>query len=216
MDRSLEKPIRVLLIDDHQLFRDGLRALLEENGFDVVADVSSGEDGLRLAVEVDPDVVIMDLRLPGMSGVEAIARLSDLALAGHVLALTVSAEDSDVLDAMVAGASGYLLKDALEDQLVSAVRATAAGDATLTPSATARLVERLRSAPPLEHARIDLSPRELEVLRLLAAGAANAEIADALMISPMTARNHVAHVLEKLGVENRVQAAVYAVRTGLV
>ena len=209
-------PIRVVVVDDRLLFRDGLRTLLEEQSFDIVGCAPSGEAGVELALELQPDVVIMDLQMPGISGVEATRRLMEGAFSGRVLVLTVSAADSDVLDAMLAGASGYLLKDAAPLQLGTAVRATAAGEATLTPSVAARLVEHARRASASAVPQVDLSERELEVLRLIAEGKDNAEIAERLVISRMTAKNHVSRILSKIGVENRVQAAIYAVRADIL
>ena len=209
-------PIRVVVVDDHHFFRQGLRSLLEEHGFEVVGEATSGEAAVGLTLELEPGVVVMDLHMPGISGVEATRRLIERGSAARVLVLTVSAADSDVLEAMVAGACGYLLKDTAPDRIASGVRAAAAGEFMLSPSVAARLVDRVRGASPEPPATVELSGREIEVLRLIAEGRDNAEIAEKLVISPTTAKNHVSKILGKLGVESRVQAAIYAVRAGIV
>ncbi len=208
--------IRVVLVDDHHLFRQGLRMLLEEHGFEIAGEATSGETAVGLALEVEPDVVVMDLHMPRMSGVEATRRLSERGSSARILVLTVSTADSDVVEAMVAGACGYLLKDTPPDQIAAGVRAAAAGESMLSASVAARLIDRVRDAPPALPEAVDLSEREIEVLRLIAEGCDNAQIAEQLVISPMTAKNHVSNILAKLGVESRVQAAIYAVRAGMV
>lgn len=208
--------IRVVLVDDHHLFRQGLRILLEEHGFEIAGEATSGETAVRLALEVEPDVVVMDLHMPRMSGVEATRRLSERGSSARILVLTVSTADSDVVEAMVAGACGYLLKDTPPDQIAAGVRAAAAGESMLSASVAARLIDRVRDARPALPEAVALSEREIEVLRLIAEGCDNAQIAEQLVISPMTAKNHVSNILAKLGVESRVQAAIYAVRAGMV
>ena len=209
--------IRVVVVDDHDLFRHGLRELFEEQGIRVVGEASDGEEAVRLATHSLPDVVVMDLNLPRVSGVEAIRRLTSAAPTVRVLVLTISADDDDVLDAIEAGASGYLLKDASIAEIAAGVRAAAAGDALLSPRIAVHLLKRLRcggSNGEVDHA--ELSDRELEVLRLMAQGRENAVIAQSLVISPRTVKNHISSILAKLRMENRIQAAVYAVRRGIV
>jgi len=214
-----EALIRTLVVDDHDLFRRGLRELLEQQGIRVIGEAASGEDALALAVHSRPDVVVMDLGLPRMSGVETTRRLLEAAPDSRVLVLTMSAEDDDIMDALMAGACGYLVKDATVEEIAAGVRAAAAGQAWLSPDAATHLLERLRgrSADEGQPAgqRVELSARELEILRLVADGHDNDTIAARLVLSPRTVKNHVSSILGKLGVENRVQAAVYAVRRGI-
>jgi DNA-binding NarL/FixJ family response regulator len=211
--------LRVLVVDDHRLFRGGLRDVLEESGIAIAGEADSGEEALELAPALSPDVVIMDLTLPGISGAEATRRLLTAEPKLTVLVLTVSAEGGDIDEALAAGARGYLLKDATARELVAGVRAAAAGEAPLSPPVAARLVASMRDARRARDAAgdpADLSERELQVLRLISEGRDNTQIARALYISPETVKDHVSHILVKLGVENRIQAAVYAVRTDLV
>ena len=211
--------LRVLVVDDHRLFRGGLRDVLEESGIAIAGEADSGEEALEIASALSPDVVIMDLTLPGISGAEATRRLLAAEPSIVVLVLTVSAEGGDIDEALAAGARGYLLKDATARELVAGVRAAAAGEAPLSPPVAARLVASMRDARRARDAAgdpADLSERELQVLRLISEGRDNTQIARALYISPETVKDHVSHILVKLGVENRIQAAVYAVRTDLV
>jgi two-component system, NarL family, response regulator LiaR len=217
---KIDARIRVLVVDDHGLFRAGLAsALAVHEDIEVVAQASGGKLAVRLADELRPSVVLMDLRMPGLDGPEATRAILERDPSVRVVALTVMAEDSDVAAAVVAGACGYLLKDSPIDDVVGAVRAAARGAAWLSPRVAAGLLERLRRehaepGPVLEPEQ-ELSPRELEVLQLLARGLDNSEIAAALCISPRTAKNHVSNILAKLDLPNRIQAATYAVRTGL-
>ena len=211
--------LRVLVVDDHRLFRSGLRDVLEESGIAIAGEAGSGEEALELAPAMSPDVVIMDLALPGISGAEATRRLLAADPELTVLVVTVSADGDDIDEALAAGARGYLLKDATARELVAGVRAAAAGEAPLSPPVAARLVASMRDARRARDAAgdpADLSERELEVLRLISEGRDNTQIARTLYISPETVKDHVSHILSKLGVENRIQAAVYAVRTDLV
>jgi DNA-binding NarL/FixJ family response regulator len=211
--------LRVLVVDDHRLFRGGLREVLEESGIAIAGEADSGEEAMEIAPALAPDVVIMDLTLPGMSGAEATRRLLAVEPKLTVLVLTVSADGGDIDEALAAGARGYLLKDATARELVAGVRAAAAGEAPLSPPVAARLVASMRDARRARDAAgdpADLSERELEVLRLISEGRDNTQIARALYISPETVKDHVSHILVKLGVENRIQAAVYAVRADLV
>jgi NarL family two-component system response regulator LiaR len=212
-----EGRIRTILVDDHDLFRRGLRELLEEQDIAVVGEADDGEEGIRLARHASPDVVVLDLHMPRMDGVTATRRLREAVPSARVLVLTVSEDDEAAVRALLAGASGYLVKDASISEIAAAVRAAAAGDVPLSPRIGSGVVERLRSSGAAESGRHDeLSERELEVLGLIAEGRDNSEIAATLVISPQTVKAHVSSILAKLGVENRVQAAVYAVRNRLV
>ena len=212
--------LRVLLVDDHDLFRTGLVSLLTERGLHVVADAPSGESALELVRELAPDVVVMDLNMPGLSGIETTRRITATAPLTRVVVLTISAEDGDVISAVLAGACGYLLKDASIDDLIAGIRAAAAGESLISPQIAAKVLQLLRSksSPPGggEAVRGQLSAREIEVLKLIASGKDNAEIARALFVSPKTVKNHISNILMKLQIENRLQAAVYAVRSGIV
>jgi DNA-binding NarL/FixJ family response regulator len=214
------EPVSVVVVDDHDIFRRGLSTLLSQyGGLEVAGEASDGEKAVRLVTALAPDVVVMDLNLPGISGTEATRRLAANVPHTRVLVLTISANDRDVTEAVLAGASGYLLKDASIDEIVRGIRAAAAGESLISPPIATTLLERLRHAEGGavtvdEHA--ELTKRELEVLRLMAAGRDNAEIAEALFISPQTVKNHVSNILRKLQLENRIQAAVLAVRKGIV
>jgi DNA-binding NarL/FixJ family response regulator len=218
-DKELEE-LRVLIVDDHDLFRTGLRNLLEEQGVRVVGEAPNGQTALRLAPELAPDVVIMDLNMPGLSGVETTRHLTGIAPLARVVVLTISVDDEDVMNAVMAGACGYLLKDSSIDDLLAGIRAAAAGESLISPQIAAKMLQRLRSqgksADAAETIRAELSDREIEVLKLIANGKDNAEIARELFISPKTVKNHISNILMKLQIENRIQAAVYAVRSGLV
>jgi len=217
-------PIRVLLVDDHDVFRHGLAQLLADEGLTVVAEASGGEAGVRLAAELHPDVVLMDLSMPGISGVEATRAIVAAAPdAPRVVVLTLSDDDATMLEALLAGAAGYLLKEATLEEIVRGVRAAAAGDAVIPPRVAPELLRRLReveaaraSASGSADGAVELSERELEVLRLIVDGRDNAAIAAELFISPNTVKSHVASIFEKLGVESRLQASVQALRRGLV
>jgi DNA-binding NarL/FixJ family response regulator len=212
--------VRVVLVDDHELFRGGLRDLLEAQGLSVVGEAATGDGGVEIVATLAPDVVVMDLNMPGISGVEATRRILEQAPLARVLVLTISAEDGDVMDAMMAGACGYLLKDASVEELVTGVRAAAAGESSISPRIATKVLARLRheasDRDEAARSRTGLSDREIEVLRLLAGGKGNAEIAAELFISPKTVKNHIASILMKLQIDNRIQAAVYAVRTGII
>jgi two-component system NarL family response regulator len=209
--------IRAIVADDHDLFRRGLKELLEEQGIRVVGEAGDGDDAVRLAQHALPDVLVLDLHMPRVSGVEATRRLAAVAPTVNVLVLTISADERHVMDAIIAGASGYLLKDASVEEIAAGVRAAAAGESLISPRIAKQLLDTLRGRAADEErpGQADLSERELEILRLLAQGRDNDEIAEALVISPRTVKNHVSSILTKLQMENRVQAAVYAVRRGL-
>jgi NarL family two-component system response regulator LiaR len=212
--------VRLLVVDDHDLFRAGLASLLSaEEGIEVVGQASGGKMGVRLASELRPDVVLMDVRMPDIGGPEATRLILEREPDIKVLALTVSSDDADVSAALQAGAVGFLAKDTPIDSLVVAVNAAASGAAWLSPRAAEVVLGRIRTVapapPPDSPSLAQLSDREIDVLRLIASGMENAEIADALNISPRTAKNHVSNILAKLGLPSRVQAAVYAVRQGV-
>jgi len=212
-----ETPLRVLLVDDHDVFRHGLAQLLADEGIAVVGEASGGEAGVRLASELAPDVVLMDLNMPGMSGIAATRAIVAGATRAQVLVLTISEDDAAMLDALLAGAAGYVLKDATLEQIVAAVRSAAAGEAVIPPRAGPEILRRLREATPAPAGDVpELSARELDVLRLIVGGRDNAGIAAELFISPNTVKNHVANIFAKLGVESRLQASVQALRRGLV
>jgi DNA-binding NarL/FixJ family response regulator len=211
--------ISVLIVDDHGLFRTGLRNLLEEQGIHVVGEAGDGAEALGLVSELAPEVVLMDLNMPGMAGVEATQRIAQAAPLTRVVVLTISDDDTDVMDAILAGACGYLLKDSSIHDLVRGIQAAAVGESLISPQIAAKVLQRLRATSTVpqvaELVRSELSDREIEVLRLIANGKDNAEIARELMISPKTVKNHISNILMKLQIENRIQAAVYAVRSGL-
>lgn len=217
--KGLEE-LRIILVDDHDLFRTGLRNLLEERGVQIIAEASDGQTAVRLASELAPDVVVMDLNMPGMSGVDATRQLAGIAPLARVVVLTISAEDEDVMSAIMAGACGYLLKDSSIEDLIAGIRAAAAGESLISPQIAGKVLQRLRAQGTHEDAartiRAELSGRELEVLKLIANGKDNAQIARELFISPKTVKNHISNILMKLQIENRIQAAVYAVRSGIV
>ena len=211
--------LRVLLVDDHDLFRTGLRNLLEEQGVQVVGEASGGSDALRIVREIAPDVVVMDLNMPGMSGVEATREITSIAPLTRVVVLTISDQDDDVMDAIVAGACGYLVKDSSIEELMRGINAAAIGESLISPPIASKVLQRMRAVTldqGAETIRAELSERELDVLRLIANGKDNSEIAEALHISPKTVKNHISNILMKLQIENRIQAAVYAVRSGIV
>jgi DNA-binding NarL/FixJ family response regulator len=218
-DKALDE-VRVVVVDDHDLFRTGLRNLLEEQGVNVVGDAANGQTAIQLARELAPDVVIMDLNMPGLTGVETTRKLAGIAPLTRVVVLTISADDEDVMDAVMAGACGYLLKDSSIQDLIVGIRAAAAGESLISPQIAGKLLQRLRSQSTSEDAaatiRAELSDREIEVLKLIANGKDNAQIARDLFISPKTVKNHISNILMKLQIENRIQAAVYAVRSGIV
>ena len=213
--------IRVLVADDQALVRAGFRAILEAHeDLEVVGEAADGAEAITIGQELRPDVVLMDVRMPGVDGIEATRRLLRDGDGPRVLILTTFDLDEYVYEAMKAGASGFLLKDAPRDQLVGAVRTVAAGDALLAPALVRRLVEDFvrrpapGARPPAEFE--DLTERELEVLTLIARGLANAEIAARLFVSEATVRTHVTHILAKLRLRDRVQAVVLGYESGLV
>ena len=207
--------IRVLLVDDEELVRSGLRLILStEPDLEVVGEAADGEQALAMAELHQPDVVMLDIRMPGLDGIEVARRLAASGSPARVVVLTTFDNDDYVYGALRAGASGFLLKDAPATQLVSAIRAAAAGDAVLAPSVTRRVVDELgRRQAPVAIQRLDvLTDRERDVLTLMAEGCSNAEIGDRLFITEGTVKTHVARILVKLGVRDRLQAVVLAYR----
>lgn len=213
-------PITVLLCDDQELVRAGFRLILDlEDGIEVVGEAGDGNECLRLTRELTPDVVLMDVRMPGLDGIEATRKLVAARSASRVLMLTTFDLDELVYAAMAAGASGFLLKDAPREQLVAAVRLVTRGEAVLAPALTRRLIERFVSVPPSSSTPIalsGLSARELEVFEQLAYGRSNSEIAAALFLGEATVKTHVASILAKLALRDRVQAVVLAYESGFV
>ena len=219
-DEPAVESLGVLLVDDHDLFRTGLRNLLEGEGLAVVGEASTGADAIRLVRELAPEVVVMDLNMPGMTGVEATRAIASFAPLTRVVVLTISDQDTDVMDAIVAGACGYLLKDASIHELIRGIRAAAVGESLISPHIAAKVLQHVRATTTdtdrAATIRSELSDREIEVLKLIANGKDNADIAGELVISPKTVKNHISNILMKLQIENRIQAAVYAVRSGIV
>jgi DNA-binding NarL/FixJ family response regulator len=209
--------IRILLADDQALVRAGFRLILNaEPDFEVVGEASDGDDAVEQAFETKPDVVLMDVRMPRVNGIEATRQLVERGNGVRVLMLTTFDLDEYVIDAFRAGASGFLLKTAPPQQLVTAVRTVHEGDALLAPASTRRLIEEFARPPARVPALDELTARESDVLRLLARGLTNQEIAAELVIEPSTVKSHVASLLGKLGLRDRVQAVVFAYESGLV
>jgi DNA-binding NarL/FixJ family response regulator len=205
-------PIKLLIADDHPVVRDGLSAMFSRDPeFEVVAEAADGAEAVRLAQVYEPDVILMDLRMPGMDGLTAIIELARRGVAARVLVLTTYDTDSHVLPAIDAGATGYLLKDAPRDELLRAVRAAAHGQAVLSPSVATRLMSRFRAPGPGP-----LSQRELEVLELVAAGTTNREAAARLFLSEATVKTHLMNIYAKLGVSDRAAAVGEAFNRGLL
>jgi DNA-binding NarL/FixJ family response regulator len=213
--------LRLLIIDDQALVRAGFRKLLEsEPGLQVLGEAADGLEAIELARRLRPDVVLMDIRMPRLDGLEATRRILDLGTGARVLILTTYDLDEYVFEALKAGASGFLLKDSPPDQLMTAIHVIAGGDALLAPSVTRRLIEEFARRPPPRPGRPPelsaLTARELEVLSLLARGMSNAEIAAQMVLGETTVKSHVSGVLMKLGLRDRVQAVVLAYESGLI
>ncbi|MDQ1017494.1 response regulator [Streptomyces afghaniensis] len=222
MTSSAGRPIRVLIVDDQAMVRQGFTVLLgTQPDIEVVGEAKDGEGGVAMTAETAPDVVLMDIRMPGIGGIEATERITTANPDIRVLVLTTFDLDEYVYDALRAGASGFLLKDASSEQLAEAVRVIAAGDALLAPVITRKLIaefSRLDDRPraPLKERIGDLTERETEVLALIAQGLSNAEIAKHLFVAEQTVKTHVGRILVKLGLRDRTQAAVFAYESGLV
>lgn len=219
---TADSQLRVVLVDDHHFFREGLRGMLAEAGIAIVGEASDGARVVRLVRELSPDVVVLDLKMPNVSGMEALRQIVAASPDTGIVVLTVSAEAGDAIEALVEGACAYLLKETNPEELIGGIRLVAAGHAVIS-----RPVAQLLAARVSEHnAAVQevgaeagepaLTERELEVLRLIVAGADNATIGDELSISKHTVKQYVTNIFEKLGVSSRVEAAVYAVRNGIV
>jgi two-component system nitrate/nitrite response regulator NarL len=207
--------VRIVVIDDHTLFRRGVTALLSRvPGFEVVGEAADGFEGIKVAAALHPDVVLLDLHMPGLSGVDAMRSILKETPGAHVVMLTVSEDADDLVLALRAGALGYLLKNIESDFLVESVRRAADGEAVMSPEMTAKLMREVRSGDAAAP-QPALSPREREILVLLAGGASNKEIARALGVAESTVKIHVQHILRKLELTSRVQAAVWAVEHGI-
>jgi two-component system, NarL family, response regulator LiaR len=210
--------ITVVLVDDHSIVRQGVRALLETQAdISIVGEASSGDEAVRLCAEQAPDVVLMDLVMPGMNGVEATRQIKQVSPRTQVIVLTSYHEDEHIMPAIRSGALSYLLKDVSPGELLTAVRKAALGETTIHPHVAARMMQALHGAESKEENPFaDLSKREVEVLRLIADGLSNSAIAESLFISEKTVKSHVGNILSKLHLADRTQAAVYAWRSGLV
>ena len=218
-------PIRVLIADDHALFRRGLEMVLQgEPGLELVGQASDGQEAVQIAGEVVPDVVLMDIRMPKMTGIEAARQMKEVAPSAKIVILTISDEDDDLFEAIRAGAIGYLLKDIPLDELADSVRAVHGGQSLINPSMAGKLItefatlaRRGADEEPAKHAPVlKLTDREMEVLRLVARGMNNRDIAKELFISENTVKNHVRNILEKLQIHSRMEAVMIAVREKLI
>ena len=214
----MQDPISVLLVDDHAVVREGLRAFFDtQPDLTVVGEAASGEEAIDLATELVPDVVLMDLVMPGMDGVEATLRIKRVTPRTQVIVLTSYHEDEHIFPALRAGALSYMLKDTSMDELSDTVRRAARGEASLHPLVASRVIQDLQRGGHVGSDEfLDLTNRELEILRLIAQGLSNADLVEELVISENTVKGHVSNVLSKLHLANRTQAAVYAWREGLV
>jgi DNA-binding NarL/FixJ family response regulator len=221
-DARSSDDIRVMICDDHALFRRGLIMVLEaEDDIDVVAEAEDGEDAVEKAVEFVPDVVLMDVRMPGVDGIEATRRIAEKVPTAKILMLTVSDEEEDLYEAIKAGATGYLLKEVSIEEVAPAARAVVAGQSLISPSMASKLLGEFSNLAKRAEERSSvptprLTERELEVLRLVAQGKSNREIAGDLYISENTVKNHVRNILEKLHLHTRMEAVMYAVREKLL
>ena len=215
-----QQPLRVMVVDDHELFRNGLRRLLgAEEGLEVVGDARRGDEAVRKAAELRPDVIVMDVHMPGMSGIDATREVLAASPGTGIVMLTISDNDHEVLEAVRAGASGYVLKRATLAEIIRAIRAVGSGESSIATRVTGGLLERLRRQGAQDETLPEtssLSERELDVLALLVSGCDNAEIGRQLHLSPNTIKRHVSNILKELGVENRIQAAVLAVQQNLL
>lgn len=214
----MSDPITVLIVDDHEVVRQGVRAYLEaQDDFDVVGEAASGTEAIELAVEQIPDVVLMDLVMSGMDGVEATRNVKDISPRSQIVVLTSYHEDEHIFPALQAGAISYILKDIKMEDLADAIRRAAKGEATLHPRVAARVIRDIHSSKSEElNPFTELTPREIDVIKLIATGMPNSQIADELVISENTVKGHVSNILSKLHLADRTQAAVYAWRQGIV
>ncbi len=215
---SLDTALRIVVIDDHTLFREGLQGLLSRHGIEVVASVSDGREGIRLAQELRPDIVLLDMRMPGMSGLEVLKQFQQAKFEAPIAMLTTSGDERDLVEALRNGAKGYLLKDMEPDDVVAALREIIKGETVVAPNLTQILAKVVKGEDPLEPVPSpldNLTPREREILSLLAEGQSNKVIARNLGISDGTVKLHVKAILRKLNIHSRVEAAVIAVEQGI-
>lgn len=213
----MSEKIRVLLVDDHTLFRSGIKSLLQRNeDFEVVGEAGDGLEGIKRARSLAPNVVLLDLHMPGVSGLEAVKVIAEEMPAVRILMLTVSEDAEDLMEALRSGASGYLLKNIETDVLVDAIRRTAQGDSVVSQQMTAKLIQGVRTPPRVDPVveRDRFSPRERDILSCLAQGASNKEIARNLDLAESTVKIHVQNIFKKLNMSSRVQVALYAVEHG--
>jgi two-component system NarL family response regulator len=219
-DEVVADAIRVLICDDHALFRRGLIMVLEsEDGIEVVAEAEDGEEAIRKAEEAAPDVVLMDVRMPRMSGIEATRAIAEAVPTAKILMLTVSDEEEDLYEAVKAGATGYLLKEISIEEVANAIRAVVTGQSLISPSMASKLLSEFNNLAKQAQQKViapKLTDRELQVLKLVAQGMSNREAAETLFISENTVKNHVRNILEKLHLHSRMEAVVYAVREKLL
>ncbi len=211
--------IRLLLADDHRMLREGLRRSLAEEGFDIVGEAADGDEAVRMATDLLPDVVLMDVTMPDVTGVEATRRLQQSHPAIRVVMLTMHADRSVIADALRAGAVGYLVKDCSTDEISAAIRMAASDDASLSPELAAKMLDEVRRIDPVpaeEESDQIVTKRELEVLQLIADGCSTPEVAEQLFISQKTVKNHLASIYHKLDARDRTQAVLQAVRMGIV
>ena len=210
-------PIRVLVVDDHEVVRRGFRALIDEfEDMEVVAEASNGIEAVQLVEREEPDVILMDLLMPEMDGVEATRQISAAGTKARILVITTYSGDDHVIPAIKAGAHGYLLKDSGSTQVVEAIRQVHRGESAIHPDIARMLIQEIRPEVPERATPDPLTARELEVLSLMAGGLTNREIADRLVIAEVTVRSHISRILDKLHLANRVQATLYALREGVV
>lgn len=214
----MAEPIKILLVDDHQMFRAGIRALIEaEERFEVIGEASSGDEAVDRVRELKPDIVVMDLAMPGSNGLEATRRISALELDTDVLVLTVHAEEEYLVPVVEAGASGYLTKTSADTDLIEAIRVVARGQVFLPPKAATLLLRRYKDTEGDDSATLnDLSPREQEVLALTAEGFSSREIGEKLFISPKTVDTYRSRIMDKLGLSHRSELVRFALRSGLL
>ena len=213
---EMDGPIRVLIADDHPVVRSGLRALIEtETGMEVVGDAADGKEAIEKAGQLLPDIVLLDLMMPGVSGLEAIEGIQKYDSDIHILVLTSFDQDDLLFPAIKTGAHGYLLKDSSPEDLLRAIRQVSRGESSLHPTIARKLIREFSGSSRETNPAVPLSTREHDVLELLALGLSNQEIADSLTISERTARKHVSNILDKLHVSNRTQAALFAVHRGI-
>lgn len=213
----MDRDIKVLLVDDHEMVRIGLAAVLgTEDGIEVVGEANNGEEGIRLAQEYKPDVVLMDLVMEGMDGIETTRKLLQLYPECKVIVLTSFLDDEKMYPVLEAGAFSYLLKTSRAQEIAQAIRAAVKGQPILESQVATKIMNRFRQPKPESAPHEDLTEREMEVLRLIASGKSNQEVADELFIGVKTVKFHVTNVLQKLGVEDRTQAAIYAFKHGIV